>query len=125
MKNKFLFSIIGAALLCTVVVVSCSKSGNGSGTSSPTQPVTPPANGSTVSIANFAFVPATLNVTAGSSVTWTNNDATTHTVTADDNSFNSGNVAPGASFTMKFSAAATVAYHCAIHPMMKATVVAK
>lgn len=49
-----------------------------------------------VSIQNFAFSPGTIQVTAGTTVTWTNNDQTTHTVTADDGSFDSGDVAPAA-----------------------------
>ena len=56
-------------------------------------------------------------------VTWTNNDATTHTVTADDGSFNSGNIAPGGKFSHTFSTAGTIAYHCSIHTSMKAKVV--
>jgi plastocyanin len=78
-----------------------------------------------VSIRNFAFSVATLSVSAGTQVTWTNNDATAHTVTADDGSFDSGNIAPGNSFTHTFSSMGTVSYHCSIHPMMKAAVIVK
>lgn len=76
-----------------------------------------------VSIANMAFSVTTLKIGAGVTVKWTNNDGTTHTVTADDGSFDSGNIAPGASFTKQFNTKGTFAYHCSIHPMMTASVV--
>lgn len=76
-----------------------------------------------VSIQNFAFAPGTIQVAAGTTVTWTNNDQTTHTVTADDGSFDSGDVAPGGTFSMTFNTPGTFAYHCKIHPFMTASVV--
>ena len=76
---------------------------------------------SSLQIRNSTF-PASTTVVAGTTVTWTNGDAEAHTVTADDGSFDSGNVAPGASFQRTFSSAATVKYHCAIHPEMTGTV---
>jgi plastocyanin len=57
-------------------------------------------------------------------VTWTNNDTAAHTITADDGSFDSGNLNPGDTFTHTFATAAgTVAYHCNYHPNMVATIV--
>ena len=76
-----------------------------------------------VSIKNMAFNPASLSVTTGSTVTWANNDTTIHTVTADDGSFNSGNIAIGASYSRVFSTAGTFSYHCTIHPEMTGKVV--
>lgn len=76
-----------------------------------------------VSIQNFAFSPGTIQVTAGTTVTWTNNDQTTHTVTADDGSFDSGDVAPGGTFSMTFNTPGTISYHCKIHPFMTASIV--
>jgi plastocyanin len=77
----------------------------------------------TVTIAGFAFAPATLSVTAGTTVTWTNQDATTHTATADDGkAFDCRPIAAGASMSFTFATPGTYAYHCAIHPTMKATI---
>jgi plastocyanin len=101
-------------LMISVTMFACSK--NSSSTMN-----TP----NSVSIKNFAFSVATLSISAGTQVTWTNNDATTHTVTADDGSFDSGNIAPGGSFSHTFSSMGTVNYHCQIHPMMKAAVAVK
>src|SRR4051794_12778973 len=101
-------------VMISVTVVACSKNYNRT-------TYTP----NTVSIKNFAFSVATLSVSAGVQVTWTNNDATAHTVTADDGSFDSGNIAPGSSFSHTFNNMGTVKYHCQIHPMMKASVAVK
>jgi len=84
---------------------------------------TPAAN--SVSIVNMSFSPATLTVTAGTNVTWTNNDGMTHTVTADDDSFDSGNITMGSKFSKVFPTAGTFSYHCTIHPTMKGTIVVK
>ena len=83
----------------------------------------PATGGSAVSLANYAFSPTSLTVAAGTTVTWTNNDTAAHTVTADDGSFDSGNLAPGATFTFTFATAGSVAYHCNYHPNMVATIV--
>ena len=76
-----------------------------------------------VKIAGFAFAPASLTVKAGTTVTWVNDDAPAHTVTADDGSFGSPNLAHGATFSQRFGTAGSYAYHCAIHPSMVGTVV--
>lgn len=76
-----------------------------------------------VAIANFAFDPGTLNITAGTTVVFTNNDSTTHTATADDGSWDTGNLAQGASASITFDTPGTYTYHCAIHPSMTATIV--
>ena len=76
-----------------------------------------------VTIINLAFDPASLTVKAGDTVTWVNDDTTAHDIVADDGSFDSGNLAPGASYQFVFATAGTVPYHCSIHPQMTATVV--
>ena len=73
-------------------------------------------------IADFSFNPAAITVAKGGTVTWANGGATTHTVTADEGGFDSCNLAGGATFTMKFDTAGTVAFHCKIHASMKGTI---
>jgi plastocyanin len=77
--------------------------------------------GNAVTIAGFAFGPATLDVTVGTTVTWTNKDSATHTVTANDGSFD-GQVPSGQMFSETFSTPGTYSYHCKIHPSMTATI---
>jgi plastocyanin len=76
-----------------------------------------------VTLIDLAFDPVTITVHAGDTVTWVNGDTTAHDVVADDASFDSGNLAPDASFQFTFPKAGTVAYHCSLHPQMKGTVV--
>ena len=48
-----------------------------------------------ITIENFAFTPASVTVTAGATVTWTNNDSAPHTATGDGGEFDTGNIAQG------------------------------
>src|SRR5205823_14681138 len=75
-----------------------------------------------VSISKFAFVPATTTISAGQSITWTNADPVDHTSTSDDNLWDSGSLAPDATFTMTFSQPGTYAYHCTIHPFIRGVI---
>jgi plastocyanin len=63
-------------------------------------------------------------VKTGTTVTWMNNDTVAHTVTSDSGGLlNSPEIAPGQSFSFTFTYPVTVPYHCAIHTMMKGTIV--
>ncbi|MFN8677646.1 MAG: cupredoxin domain-containing protein [Thermomicrobiales bacterium] len=90
----------------------------------PATPVASPVAGAaTVRIANLAYDPPTLTVPAGSMVTWSNDDGTPHTVTAEDGLFDSGIFDPGASFSWTFTEPGAFAYHCLLHPTMQGRVV--
>ncbi|HEV3088303.1 MAG TPA: cupredoxin family copper-binding protein [Candidatus Elarobacter sp.] len=78
-----------------------------------------------VHIKNFAFVPDTVNIDAGQTVRWVEDDDTPHTVTASDKSFDSGNLNKKDAWTYAFSKPGTYAYICAYHPYMKGKVVVK
>ena len=58
---------------------------------------------------------------AGATVTVMNTDTTTHTVAADDKSFDTGDIAAGASKTFVAPKAGTYPFHCNIHNYMKGT----
>jgi plastocyanin len=76
-----------------------------------------------VVIQSLAFGPSPITVAKSATVTWKNNDNVAHTATADDASWDTGNIAPGTSKSLTFTNAGTFAYHCTVHPMMKATLV--
>jgi YVTN family beta-propeller protein len=76
-----------------------------------------------VNIAQFAFVPATITISAGQSITWTNTDPVDHTTTSNENVWDSGALSPNATFSMAFSQPGTYAYSCTIHPFIRGTVV--
>jgi plastocyanin len=72
-----------------------------------------------------AYNPPELTVAVGTTVTWTNTDVVSHTSTSDATGWNSGTIAPGGQFSFAFPTAGTFSYHCAIHPGMVGTVVAR
>ena len=75
-----------------------------------------------INISGFAFVPATVTVTVGTTVTWTNLDSVAHTVTSETDLFDSGNLARNATFSYSFADRGTFSYYCAIHPSMRGKV---
>ena len=81
-----------------------------------------PAGSNALLVTGFAFDPAEVQIHAGGSLTWTNEDPTAHTVTANDGSFDSGTMDSGGSFSHRFDEPGTYRYACAIHPAMRATV---
>jgi plastocyanin len=82
---------------------------------------TEPGAANVVSVVDFAFEAATLEVPVGATVDWVNNDAVAHTI--EGGSFQSENLAPGDRFTFTFDTAGEFPYFCGIHPSMQGTIV--
>jgi plastocyanin len=80
------------------------------------------AGAAAVHIAFAALSPPHVDVVAGETVTWTNDSARVHTVTADDASFDSGRITSSQTFGHSFTAAGEAAYHCVLHPFIQGTV---
>ena len=76
-----------------------------------------------VEIVDFAFAPATLTITAGDTVRWTNSDAVEHTATSMSGAFDSGLLAQGESYSMTFTTPGTYDYLCTPHPTMTGRIV--
>ena len=76
-----------------------------------------------VTIANYAYSPSPITVTAGQTVRFTNNDDVQHTVTDQNGTFDSGSLDANKSWSYKFDKPGTYAYYCRVHPSMKGTVV--
>lgn len=76
-----------------------------------------------VTIQNFAFSPATVDIPVGGSVTWKNLDTASHTATDSNSAFDSKNLDQGMTFTFTFTKAGTYNYICSYHPYMKGTIV--
>jgi plastocyanin len=84
------------------------------------------------SLTDTAFQPNPVQVSVGSTVTWTNDDSQPHTVTSGQNAqpdgkFNSSPnfnplMAPGQTFSHTFAEAGQYPYYCALHPNMVGTV---
>ena len=124
MKGTLRIITLLLAVVALVALVGCGGSAasppaTGGSTSAPAGSGSAAA-GTAVTIANFAFSPADVTVKVGDSVTWTNNDSAAHTVAFA--AFDSGQIAPGATYTHKFDTAGTFDYKCSIHPNMTAKV---
>lgn len=81
--------------------------------------------GSAVNSTTIFYFPETITVVIGvnNTVTWTNNDDSTHTVTADNGAFDSGYLNQGQTWSYTFTTPGTYTYHCTIHPWMTGTVI--
>lgn len=84
----------------------------------PPTPTPPSISANNIDISGFAFVPDTLAVSAGTTVTWTNADSVSHTISSRDGAFESGFLAKGDSFSYTFEQTGTFDYYCGIHPFM-------
>jgi len=75
------------------------------------------------------FIPSTVVITVGGTVTWENTDTAAHTsssgtpVDGPDGVFDSSLVMAGASFSHTFDSAGTFDYFCMVHPWMTGTVI--
>ena len=123
MKQRTIFTL-QLFLFASVLFVGCSKSsetlslnpdgsvrtsGAGAGTNSTIY-------AARISIDNGAFNPASVTVMQSGTVLWINNDnEQVHTVTADNGSFDSGDLQPGASYSLTFNTVGPYPYHCRYH----------
>jgi plastocyanin len=116
----------GGLLLTSVVLTSgCSlfEGGKTNGGAVAPPPASVGAGEGKVVIQGIAFNPARVEVPVGQEVVWTFADnGLSHSVTADDRSFDSGRLASG-EFRRAFATPGEIPYHCEVHARMKGTVV--
>lgn len=139
-KPRMLAWLCTFAVAMLLLLAACGTSAGGGTTSNPTPTTVPTptattapsptaASGNTmmVSVINgsngFAFSPASLTVAVGTTVTWQNTTSAPHTVSSDDGKTFDGMLNTGGTFSFTFTKAGTYAYHCNIHPYMKAMII--
>ncbi len=83
---------------------------------------TPKQAANEVRILGRTYIPGTITVTAGTTVTWTNEDSEDHTVTSDDGIFNDS-LSIYRSFSYTFNEPGTFSYYCEPHPEMLGKVI--
>jgi len=76
-----------------------------------------------VRIMGYTFMPRNIQVTAGTTVTWTNLDTAPHSVVFNNGMKDSGELQRGQTFSYTFTAPGTYTYYCDVHPYMTAQVV--
>ena len=75
------------------------------------------------------FIPSTVTIDVGGTVTWENNDTAAHTSTAGSATegpsgvFDSSLIMAGSSFSHTFDSAGTYDYFCMVHPWMEGIVI--
>jgi plastocyanin len=116
---------IAIAALATVSGCGGGSGGSDTGTTATGGGQATAASRSGVEIRNFKFVPGTITVSAGAHLAVANDDTTAHTATADDGSFDTGDISPGSTSTIDLSKPGRIAYHCSIHPFMHGTIVVR
>lgn len=114
--------ILAAAAIVILILAGCGA--HRSSTPVP-DPSSAPA-GTTIVIKNFSFHPASLTVAPGTTVTVHNEDSATHTLTAVDKAFDTGNVRGGQTVTFTApSKPGSYPYICSIHQFMHGTLTVK
>ena len=83
------------------------------------------ASQATVDIDNFAFTPRALTVTAGTTVTWKNEDDSPHRIGDKNGTFKSAALDTDDTFSHTFTVPGEYAYICTIHPYMAGTIIVK
>ncbi len=74
-----------------------------------------------IEIVGFKYIPDTLSVKAGDTVVWINKDIVPHTATADDLSFDTGELKKDESTGIVVTKDMTLSYYCIYHPSMRAS----
>lgn len=86
-------------------------------------PVAVAAATHTVVMEGVAFVPETLTIKPGDTVVWVNKDPFPHTATAQDRSFDSGEMGADKTWKVTVRKKGKVPYLCTLHPTMKGTLI--
>jgi plastocyanin len=107
-------------LVPAVALIAVLVTGFGGGQSGATAGSATAAN--TVTIKNFAFSPNPITVKTGTTLTVVNDDTITHTLTADNGAFDTGDLAGGRRARLTLDRPGTYTYHCQIHTFMTGTV---
>jgi plastocyanin len=113
-------------VLAAALLLAACGSGGGSASSSGSSSGSGATSTKAITISNFMFAPMHAAVAPGSTVSVTNKDSVTHTLTATGGQFDTGDIGPGQTTTFTAPAkAGTYSYICNIHQYMMGTVVVR
>jgi plastocyanin len=107
---------------------SSSAAGGGAASGTESAPSADPEEGAknhTVEMDDMVFSPETLEANVGDTVTFVNKEAAPHTATAEDKSWDSGNLNEGQEWTLELDKVGTIKYVCIYHPGMDGTLIVK
>jgi plastocyanin len=109
-------AVIVPAIAAIAVVVTLTTTSDGPGGADTV------ATSDAIVIRNFAYTPPTLRIHAGTTITVRNTDGTAHTLTANDRSFDTGDLQGGESTSITIDEPGTYRYFCDIHNYMTGTI---
>ena len=113
-------------VLAAALLLAACGSGGGSASSSGSSSGSGATSTKAITISNFMFAPMHAAVAPGSTVSVTNTDSVTHTLTATGGQFDTGDIGPGQTKTFTAPAkAGTYSYICNIHQYMMGTIVVR
>lgn len=112
-RHTPLLARCATALLLLVVAAACTDDDSAPDPDDLTTTVDADA---VVSVTDFSFEPDEVTAGVGDLVEWTNEGEVKHTVTADDDLFDSGELEPEESFAFTFDDPGTYEYRCSLHP---------
>jgi plastocyanin len=108
------------APVASAVLLLAACGGSDTGSTAPTGDGVVPTTAA-IGIADLAFEPSTLTVASGTTtITVTNSDTVTHTLTLDDDSVDE-TIEPGQSVDVSVDLTASTGFRCTIHPSMTGT----
>lgn len=118
MKKTFFIGLLVIAVLisgCTTTTTTRPAEPTPVTTSTPVTTTPAPVS---IAIKSSTFTPNIVEISKGTTVTWTNDDGVPHTVTSVSGAFDSGNIDPGKTYSYTFNQAGPFEYRCANHPSM-------
>jgi plastocyanin len=125
MRNRRWGRVVTGVMVAGLVLAACSSDDDGgeatgSGTTDQATGATGEGGGTTITIAGFAFDPATIEVSGETILTITNDDTAAHTFTLDDDSVDE-QIPAGETVDVAVNLTETTGFHCTIHPQMTGT----
>jgi plastocyanin len=135
-RTRVFWGALSLAIVATLLLAGCGGGGTtttSTPTPAPTATTAQPTPSPTPTVVNvkiveannmYSFSPATLSIKVGTQVVWTNTTDAPHTVTSDTAGVfgTTSNLTTNQTFMFTFPTPGTFAYHCNVHPYMKATI---
>jgi plastocyanin len=107
-KSLFSTTVIASMIFFSFINTSCKKENQ-----SPND----------IYMSSGKFSPASITVSAGTTINWINRESVTHSVVSDNKLFSSGNIGKNMNYSHTFSTAGTFPYRCLFHGGMTGTVI--
>jgi plastocyanin len=117
-KTLFIGLLVIAVLISGCTTTTTTRPAEPTPVTTTSAPVTTTMEPVSVAIKSSTFTPNIVEISKGTTVTWTNDDGFPHTVTSVSGAFDSGNIESGKTYSYTFNQAGPFEYSCVNHPSM-------